>query len=311
MSIEKPLVSVILCFYNEEKFLAEAVESVIGQTYENWELILVDDGSSDESTAIAKRFASQYRGKIFYKQHPRHYNEGLSASRNLGIASAKGEYIALIDADDVWLANKLEQQLAIFEKHPSVTIILESSLYWYSWKADNKPDVIVPVGVREGVCKPPFLSTHLYPLGTGAAPCPCGIIIHKSVFTKHEFEESFRGIYQMYEDQAFLGKVYLTETIFVSHQCNNKYRQRESSLVSSVYETGKYHNVRSYYLRWFAEQLRYKGCEFREVKRLLKRALVPYDEPMKYKLTVDLPKALKAIAARWLVRLKLIKYSKA
>jgi glycosyltransferase involved in cell wall biosynthesis len=310
MGIDRPLISVILCFYNEEKFLTEAVESVIGQTYENWELILVDDGSSDASPAIAKRLVGRYPGKIFYKQHPGHYNEGLSASRNLGISTANGEYIALIDADDVWLPNKLEQQLEIFKSHSSVTIILESSLYWNTWKSENKPDIIVPVGVREGAYKPPYLSTHLYPLGIGSAPCPCGIIIHRSVFATHEFEESFRGIYQMYEDQAFLGKVYLTETIFVSHQCNNKYRQRDSSLVSSVYETGKYHTVRSYYLRWFAEYVQYKGCQFREVKRLVKKSLLPYNEPMKYKLTVDVPKALKAIAARWLVRMKLIKYSK-
>jgi hypothetical protein len=147
-------------------------------------------------------------------------------------------------------------------------------------------------------------------LGTGAAPCPCGIIIHRSVFEKHEFEESFRGIYQMYEDQAFLGKVYLTETIFVSKACNNKYRQRDSSLVSSVYETGKYHNVRSYYLKWYAEYLQYKGCKFREVKRMVKKSLFPYSDPVKYKLIVNMPKIIKAILARWLVKLRLIKYSK-
>src|SRR5688572_5710594 len=127
------LVSIILCYYNEEKFLAEAVKSVIGQTYTNWELFLVDDGSSDQSAAIANGFADDYRGKIFCLHHPCHRNEGLSASRNLGIDQAQGEYVAFIDADDVWDAEKLTYQLTIFKRHPDVTVILESSLYWNSW----------------------------------------------------------------------------------------------------------------------------------------------------------------------------------
>src|SRR5262245_41969518 len=110
-----PLVSVIVNFFNEEKFLAEAVESVFNQTHTNWELLLVDDGSTDASSRIAQRYSEQYRGRVLYLEHQGHRNRGMSASRNLGIHHAKGEYITFLDADDIWLSTKLERQTAIMQ----------------------------------------------------------------------------------------------------------------------------------------------------------------------------------------------------
>jgi hypothetical protein len=89
----QPLVSAIIIFLNAEKFIREAIESVFAQTYDNWELLLVDDGSTDASTEIAHRYAEQYAGKVRYLEHEDHQNLGMSASRNLGINNAKGKYI--------------------------------------------------------------------------------------------------------------------------------------------------------------------------------------------------------------------------
>lgn len=298
---QKPTVSVILCFYNEEKFMNEAVASVLSQDFTDWELLLIDDGSSDASTQKAKDYARRYYNNIFYYHHPGHCNEGLSASRNLGIQKSRGEYIALIDADDVWYENKLSYQLRTFEKHPGVTVILESSLYWKSWSG-KEDDVLINVGAKEGVYQPPQLMLNLYPLGEGAAPCPSGIIAHRSVFERCEFEESFKGIFQMYEDQAFLCKVYLNEKIFVSHACHNKYRQRVSSLVSSVYESGKYHMVRKYYLQWFRTYLKHKRILVKAVWTLLDLANMPYREPFKYKITQVYPQKAKLLVGKILAR---------
>jgi glycosyltransferase involved in cell wall biosynthesis len=304
------MVSIILCFYNEERFLKEAIQSVLTQDYSNWELILVDDGSSDKSTDIARRYAADYPRKIFYTHHPAHCNKGLSASRNEGIKIAKGNFVAFIDADDVWFPEKLSYQLAIFKKHPYITVILEASSYWKSWMKDSDNDITIPVGVKEGVYSPPQLMLSLYPLGKGAAPCPSGIIVRSMVLTRCKFEESFRGIFQMYEDQAFLCKVYLTETVFVSAACHNLYRQRPSSLVSSVHETGKYHTVRYYYLRWFSDYLKKQPISYSAVNRLVDKALMPYDQPLIYKLTHELPRIGKDIVARLLIKLGLLKYNK-
>jgi glycosyltransferase involved in cell wall biosynthesis len=128
----KPLVSGIIIFLNAERFIQEAIESVFAQAYAAWELLLVDDGSTDGSTAIARRYAAQHPGRVRYLEHPGHRNHGISASRNLGIRNAKGAYIALLDADDVWLPYKLERQVAILDSQPEASMVYGSTQYWYS-----------------------------------------------------------------------------------------------------------------------------------------------------------------------------------
>src|SRR5437867_13258993 len=109
-----PLVSAIIIFYNTEAFLAEAIESVLAQTCSDWELLLCDDGSTDGSTAIARRFADAHPDKIKYLEHPGSKNRGMSAARNLGLRHARGKFVAWLDSDDVWLPDKLQVQLALF-----------------------------------------------------------------------------------------------------------------------------------------------------------------------------------------------------
>src|SRR5436190_3207734 len=121
------MVSVIISFLNEEIFLSEAVESVFQQDYDNWELILIDDGSTDKSTGIAKAFANDNPGKVIYTEHPGHSNKGLSASRNHGISLARGELVAILDADDVWYKEKLHLQVQLMNRYPEVGMICEAS----------------------------------------------------------------------------------------------------------------------------------------------------------------------------------------
>ena len=102
------LVSVIVPVFDCERYLSEAIESVIAQTHTNWELILIDDCSSDSSWSIANRFAASDE-RIKLLRQPR--NTGAAAARNRGLEAARGQYIAYLDADDVWLEHKLEMQL--------------------------------------------------------------------------------------------------------------------------------------------------------------------------------------------------------
>ena len=134
----KPLISVVIIFLNAERFIAEAIESVFGQTYKDWELLLVDDGSSDVSSAIARRYTEQHPEKVYYFEHAGHENRGMSASRNLGIRHARGQYIALLDADDVWLPKKLEYQVEILSRYPEAGMVVGPIQWWYSWT--GKPD---------------------------------------------------------------------------------------------------------------------------------------------------------------------------
>src|SRR5947199_8150013 len=98
----RPLVSVVIAFLDAESFIEQAIESVIAQSYDHWELLLFDDGSHDRSSHIARRFSDQYPANIRYLEHHDHHNFGVCASRKAAIRHSKGEYIAILDGDDVW-----------------------------------------------------------------------------------------------------------------------------------------------------------------------------------------------------------------
>lgn len=106
-----PLVSIIVPVYNAEKYISQTIESVLGQTYQNWELILVNDGSTDNSEYIIQNYKDS-RFKYLKKE-----NGGVSTARNLGIKQASGIYIAFLDADDVWLPDNLQKKISLALEH--------------------------------------------------------------------------------------------------------------------------------------------------------------------------------------------------
>jgi len=107
-----PLVSIVTPSYNTAKFIAECIESVLSQTYKNWELIVVDDCSYDGSLDIIERYVKRdSRIKLIVQAK----NRGVAVARNRAIEEAKGDYIALLDSDDVWLPSKLEKQVSLMQ----------------------------------------------------------------------------------------------------------------------------------------------------------------------------------------------------
>ncbi len=111
--METKLITVVMPVYNAARFLREAVESVLAQTYSNWELMMIDDCSTDDSLAIAQEY-EQMDNRIHVIKAEK--NIGVANVRNLGIKAANGHYIALLDSDDIWAADKLEKQVAQLEK---------------------------------------------------------------------------------------------------------------------------------------------------------------------------------------------------
>ena len=107
------LVSIIMPSYNTGKFIKESVESVLVQTYENWELIIVDDCSTDKTDDVISPLLTDAR--IRYLKNDK--NSGASLSRNRALREAKGKWIAFLDSDDLWHPQKLEKQIAFMEKH--------------------------------------------------------------------------------------------------------------------------------------------------------------------------------------------------
>jgi glycosyltransferase involved in cell wall biosynthesis len=113
---DRPLVSVIIPAYNAARFVAQAVESVLAQSYRPVEILVIDDGSTDDTARVLE----PYRDAIRYIRQP---NGGPSRARNNGLAHARGELIAFLDADDVWLPDKLSRQVRCLEESPAVGVV--------------------------------------------------------------------------------------------------------------------------------------------------------------------------------------------
>jgi len=111
-----PNVSVIITTYNRAEYVTKAIESVLSQTYQDWELVIVDDGSVDETPKVVSRYLTD-DGKVRYL---RQTNQGLSAARNRGITETHGKYVAFLDDDDWWVPEKLKTQVAFMEAQPDV-----------------------------------------------------------------------------------------------------------------------------------------------------------------------------------------------
>lgn len=108
----KALVSIITPLYNSEAFISETIQSILNQTYSNWELLLIDDCSTDGTISLVNGFISQNNNITLLKNE---YNQGAAVSRNKGIRAANGNYIAFLDADDLWKPEKLDKQIAFMQ----------------------------------------------------------------------------------------------------------------------------------------------------------------------------------------------------
>lgn len=147
MSSHFPLISVIIPAYNAEAFIGQTLDSVISQTYSNIEVLVVDDGSNDRTAEIVKSIAHQDHRVILFQQQ----NAGVAAARNLAIQKSIGEYIAPIDADDIWYPQKLEKQVqCLLQAEPSVGLV-------YAWSVDIDEE-----GLLTGGFSAPILEGEVY-----------------------------------------------------------------------------------------------------------------------------------------------------
>ena len=253
-----PMVTAITIFLNAEAFLEESIRSVFGQTFHNWELLLVDDGSTDRSTQIAKSYVNAYPQRIRYLEHPQHENRGMSASRNLGLRHARGEFISFIDADDVWVPGKLEEQMEILMSYPDAAMVYGATQYWFSWTGkleDSKRDFVPPLGVAaDTLVKPPILARTIL---RNQIATSTGCLARRSVLQEvGGYEEDFRG---MFEDQVFYSKVSLKHPVFVSGQCWYKYRKHNDSCCAIAEASDEHYKERLKFLEWLEQYTSRQG----------------------------------------------------
>lgn len=275
---DQGLVSVITIFLNAEAYLEEAIASIFAQSYPAWELLLVDDGSTDGSMAIARRWAAQYPAKVRYLEHAGHQNRGMSASRNAGIAASRPEarYIAFLDADDVWFPFTLAHQVALLEGQPGAGMVYGTTRFWYSWTGnpvDGERDFLDFADGRgypaHTLVQPPNLLTY-WLNHTAAVPCMCSLLVRKEVMqTIGGFEATFRGLY---EDQVFYAKVALQTPIYVTDSCLANYRQHSASHCAIAEKRAQVTSARLAYLNWLKTYVRTRQVEDEELARALRQA---------------------------------------
>jgi glycosyltransferase involved in cell wall biosynthesis len=121
--LDKPLVSIIIPLFNKLDWIPQTINSVVNQTYKNWECIIIDDGSTDGSFELVTSLTENYPGNW---RIVRQSNSGQSVARNRGIEISSGKYVALLDADDIWFAEKLSTQVKFLNAHRNVDLLFTS-----------------------------------------------------------------------------------------------------------------------------------------------------------------------------------------
>ena len=169
----KPLVSIIINCYNSDKYIKQTIDSVLTQTYDNWEVIFYDNASTDDTKEIISSY-NNVNFRIFTSP----INILLGAARNEAIKLANGEYIAFLDSDDYWHSSKLEKQIFIFQENPDLGLVYTDAIYF---NASNKK-------MRLYEYRKYYLGNCLEPLLLDYFLCMSSCMIKKSIILKYKIE---------------------------------------------------------------------------------------------------------------------------
>jgi len=258
-NLPTPRVSILLCFLNGAEFLAEALASIQAQTWTDWELLLVDDGSTDASVAIAQRATASFTNRVQLLSHPSHANCGLSASRNLALRHARGEFVAMLDADDVWRPEALTRMVALLAATPAVAFVGGNALRWYSWTRNpvDADQDYAPSIARFGLVSPALLPPpqllQLLLQDPSASPPTCSVLLRRTWLTAVAgFVDSFRTLY---EDQALYAKLALRAPVLLTDEIWANYRRHNNSVCAQMYGTAAEAASRHIFLVWLEDYM--------------------------------------------------------
>jgi glycosyltransferase involved in cell wall biosynthesis len=283
-----PKVSIIMPFHNAAPYLTEAIGSVRAQTLHDWELIIIDDASTDGGHRFAEEaMASDNRIRLLVtgKAAPR----GAATARNLGLQAARGEFVAFLDADDLFEPHKLLTEVTSLTQHPEAAMVYGPTRWWYpgaecrDWTED--------MGREANRLHPPpsLLCTVLIMQKGRQVPCTCAVMIRKTALDiVGGFHEGFR----LYEDQTLWVKLFLRFPVFVSERCVACYRQHFNSVSAEAERQGLYqrfgvHSARLAFLRWIERYVAESGIYSRRISRCLRIAQAPYQTKLNPQVALD------------------------
>lgn len=210
--LEDKKVSIILCFYNEEKYLAKAIDSVLAQTYSNFELIIINDGSSDSSDEIVKSYQDD---RIRYTVNKE--NKRLAYCRNRGLEFATGDYIGFFDGDDIMMPEKMEWQVRYLKEHEDIMLV--SGGYAYMDGNGN---------VDKNAVMPKYRSSDqikAFMLFGNCIACAGAALFRREIIDRYHirFDETNKASedYRFWIDMLPYGKVANVEEVFFHYRINH------------------------------------------------------------------------------------------
>lgn len=208
------LVSIITPCYNGAKHIVETIDSVLTQTYKNWEMLIVDDGSTDNSAEIIRNYVKRDNRITLIQQS----NQGSASARNKGIYLAKGQYIALLDADDLWLPEFLEEQINYMKEHDTICV--------YSTRCfidEDGHEILKPEKSKPHITKKDMGRANYIPCLTGLYDCSR----YGKIFL-HEEMKSLKDDYAYWYDI-----VALEDSAYGNPKALAKYRMTSGSVTSN------------------------------------------------------------------------------
>ena len=233
-------VSVLMTVFNTAQYLREAIDSVLAQsTSRTWELLIVDDGSTDDSLSIANEYATRFPHCICTLRHRHGENRGISASRNLALQHARAPLISFLDSDDVWLPHRLEVHCDLLNRHPEIAMVYAGAERWIDfavtfdeqqarsgWWGSNYLPPLVPVGEATGLLAKGQL-VRWFLQDESMVPCICTVLMRTAAARSvGGFQDEFHGLY---DDQVFHAKVSMHHRIYAHDVCVARYRQHQDS----------------------------------------------------------------------------------
>lgn len=270
-----PKISVIIPVYNAEKYLSDAIESVIEQTYDDWEIVAVNDGSTDSSPVILKTYEKRYPTKIRVIHQS---NSGLSAARNVAIAASRGEYVAFLDADDLWLPEKIDEQIRVLSTNTDVGLVYSDVYDLKKGKLKKRRRVIGRGMFRGNVLEPLFYHNFIPILSA---------MVRKSVLEDCGFFDMNLYGTQDYDLWMRIAEKYQID--FIDHQLAI-YRIHEQNMCANVEKMEREHF--ELMERWVKKKP-YLSSSF---KYNIKKAQIQYNIGIYHLITKQFIKALNDLA---------------
>jgi glycosyltransferase involved in cell wall biosynthesis len=245
---------------------------------------MVDDGSTDGSTALAQRWAGRMPDRIRWLEHEGHRNLGMSAARNLGLGRAKGELATFLDADDVLRPEALAVLVGLLDREPTAAMAYAPLEYWHGWDPAaphrGRGDFVQRLGVpTDTLIRPPELFLRFL---SRRAAAPSGVMVRRDLaMAAGGFDEAFRG---MYEDQVFCGKICLRWPVVTGAVPVYRYRQHAGSSSALADNSGQHEFGRKAFLAWLQDYVRREGIEDRRVRGAIRREWWWLEHPRAHRL---------------------------